>query len=380
MCPTNSPPMFRKYGPTVRGRNNPRISQGMRNQQASDKQKDITANIISERRAEILGESAIQNYFEENPVRSFRGQPEDKQAENILERDLKIEAIENQFAGQINELNRTSFEKVRYLPPPYVKTVTGVEAMREAHARLQFQRHLEKSKKNFIDPEKIDDLLLEDEQRRATLSQSRSAFDFIDSPIIPSPTDILLREGENIFDVTQTDSDEEKGDPPAFRGRRGPRSRSQRPQIRFGRLIIDKEKLEKNEISLGFHSDTGLSDKPRLRNRRKITPEFKNAFVEILNGASEIDTSVLKSVEKKYLIDFIKESQQHGVVLTGQGLFKNIKEIIQRFDILTGMIRAGNNSKKIVNELSSVINQLVQTGTISVEHAINVTKSLIANI
>jgi hypothetical protein len=74
-----------------------------------------------------------------------------------------------------------------------------------------------------------------------------------------------------------------------------------------------------------------------------------------------------------------KDSQQGTNNLSG-GCLDHVDELVKRYYILSGSIRGGNQHSEIKNELSGVINKLVQTKQLTVEDAIRASKELIANV
>jgi len=166
--------------------------------------------------------------------------------------------------------------------------------------------------------------------------------------------------------------------PDKEKGRGKKRGRKPPFWLDFGRFKIDQKKLiENNEMSVRFRDTI---DKPRnFKNKRNVSLNFKNIILNLVRGVKNVDISALNAHEKKYIKDFLKASET-GRSSTGGAIMNDVEDVVHRYDLLVGEIRAGNDSRKVRNELSNIINELVKKGVLTVSKAIQITKQLIADI
>lgn len=146
--------------------------------------------------------------------------------------------------------------------------------------------------------------------------------------------------------------------------------------LSYGRLNIDSKKLQDGIVSVMFNDAT---NKPRRLKNRTVTNKCKEIIIQMLEGKN-VDISKLSPAEQKYMIDLHNESRIKHIAVAGGGLVDDIKTLTHKFDVLVGEISAGNNSKEILNELSEIINGLVQKGVLSVKQAIAYSKKFIMDI
>ena len=89
---------------------------------------------------------------------------------------------------------------------------------------------------------------------------------------------------------------------------------------------------------------------------------------------------MLDANEKKILVRLNEMSLDKNVIKGGALIVINLEDLGERFIVLQGEIRAGNDSKIVKNELSEILNKLVENKLVSVKDAIKLSKELILDI
>lgn len=146
-------------------------------------------------------------------------------------------------------------------------------------------------------------------------------------------------------------------------------------KIQYGRMIIDGIKLLNNELSVNY-IDTKFKPTGYKKNR-KVSNEFKNLLINMMEGKG-VNISDLSPSEQKFLRKVNKDSMMDKDI-TG-GSLKDLERLTQRFEVLKGEMGAGNDNKDIKNEISKIINRLVQLGALTVEDAVRASKKLIEDV
>lgn len=145
--------------------------------------------------------------------------------------------------------------------------------------------------------------------------------------------------------------------------------------VEYGRMVIDAIKLVKNELSVNYkdsrHKPTGY------KTNRKISKQLKENITDLIEGKG-VDISKLKPQEQKFIKKFQRDSRMDGDLVGG--CLDDLKTLTGRLDVLKGEMKAGNNNKEIKNQISDIINKLVQLGALTVKDAIKASKDLIINV
>lgn len=157
------------------------------------------------------------------------------------------------------------------------------------------------------------------------------------------------------------------------RGRGKKRGPKPPRQVQYGRLLVDVDKLKANTFSCRY---TDARCKPRQLKNRKVNEKVKAKMIELMER-NEADLSDLGIEDANFVAEYAKSSQQ-SPVLHGMGAVDSSRALVERYDILTGMIKAGNRSKEIKKELSELINTMVQQGLLTVGKAVRITNQLLS--
>jgi ribosomal protein S17E len=93
-----------------------------------------------------------------------------------------------------------------------------------------------------------------------------------------------------------------------------------------------------------------------------------------------INISKLTPSEQKFMQKFNKDAMMNKKNDIVGGCLCDLERLTQRFELLKGEMNAGNDSKKVKNEISGIINKLVQLGALKVKDAVRASKHLIADV
>ena len=132
---------------------------------------------------------------------------------------------------------------------------------------------------------------------------------------------------------------------------------------------LNKNKLNKNVISISYKKNgCKLNDFKDV----KVTNNLKDAILQLANGVN-IEHSKLTKPELQY-IDHIVKRGKINVVSSTKRNYKSIKE---RLAIITGEMDSGNDSILLKNELSQLLNILLDKKMINQQQAKDATKKYI---
>jgi hypothetical protein len=147
-----------------------------------------------------------------------------------------------------------------------------------------------------------------------------------------------------------------------------------RHNVSFGKWLIDKNRLNKNVVSIAYKN---LHKAPSFPNVQ-VSNALKNSILSIVAG-DHPDTEDLTDSELKYLQRLITASCipiKIGKAI-GYNMHRGLSvedatepalRLKNRFTILTGEITAGNDSIQLRKELAGVINELLNRNLISIEN------------
>lgn len=145
-----------------------------------------------------------------------------------------------------------------------------------------------------------------------------------------------------------------------------------RDDVDFGCFKVDLNNLKKGFFAILYSNKHLVPGYPKIA----ITNNFRQVIKQLI-GNQSLDTSNLTTEEVTYLNKLIKRCK-----------FKNVKydsgetnaDLLKKLTIITGIINTGNDSRELLNELSLLLNQMVQNGAIKAERAAILTKEYIANV
>jgi len=132
---------------------------------------------------------------------------------------------------------------------------------------------------------------------------------------------------------------------------------------------LDKKKLNNNILSFAnpktHHNITHL---PASR----VSDAFVKVILEIVHEMP-VNLNPLSKQEMALLTHIIKSSKMKF----DNKISNNENELLNRLQLITGEISAGNNSKLLKNELSGILNSLHQSGELTANEVITFTKKYI---
>jgi hypothetical protein len=155
------------------------------------------------------------------------------------------------------------------------------------------------------------------------------------------------------------------------------RGRKASQKIEHGRMLIDSIKLLDGILSVSY-KDLAYKPQAYKKNKKNLSPEFQDVLKDLVKGGGIVDIGKLTPSDQKFILKFNKNS---GIPRkTKGGTVESVSKITKRFDIVSGIIRAGNDHVDLKNELSLLINRLVDLKVLSVKDAIEASRELIADV
>ena len=135
----------------------------------------------------------------------------------------------------------------------------------------------------------------------------------------------------------------------------------------FGKFIINYMLITDLVLNIRYISGSQV---PAFKGKIPISIELSNVITSILD-TGEINYTLIKELkdkEKVILNNLIKLSGlSKQLNYRASKIEASTKDLKDRYNILTGELQAGNNSKIIKNQLIEVINQLVEHKVIKQE-------------
>lgn len=137
-----------------------------------------------------------------------------------------------------------------------------------------------------------------------------------------------------------------------------------KPEYRtYGRFLVQKKKFDDGMLSVRFNDS---SNKPYdFRGVHYMGPELKRVMKQLVEGEGMVDISRLPLKDQTYVKHFQKRSGLPMDRIVGDGMHSELSAASKRLEKVIGSITAGNDSKKLRNELNSLLNKLKRGGLIS---------------
>lgn len=133
---------------------------------------------------------------------------------------------------------------------------------------------------------------------------------------------------------------------------------------KLGKFMINMRYLEKNKLIIKYLSYAPI---PNLK-QISITDKFKNLIIDLFD-TNEINYQLLKSLDKPEIDLFKKIIDKSGLAQTlkfDETKTKlNIDELKNRFNVLRGVIVAGNVNSFILDELKEIVDELYKQEAIN---------------
>ena len=128
------------------------------------------------------------------------------------------------------------------------------------------------------------------------------------------------------------------------------------PYIKFGKFILNKQQLEKNNLQVKYPSK---SPHPIFTKKVKITDDSKDLIFDILH-THKINIQTQKELSTEEADIFFKLLSSCGIdkYLNYKPISKDVSDYIHRFNLLRGAIIAGNHSEETLEEIRDVIKLL----------------------
>jgi hypothetical protein len=150
-------------------------------------------------------------------------------------------------------------------------------------------------------------------------------------------------------------------------------SRKHKNIVKFGSIGIDKQKLYNDNI-LSIVDDKNR--KIHFMKNKKVSDDFVELLCHNLEGnkVSQREINLLDKDDKNLYNVVLKMAKQHK----GQGI--NIddteNELKKKFELLEGEIMAGNNNKKLLDDMKELMGNMVRIKLISQNNAISYLKNI----
>ena len=143
----------------------------------------------------------------------------------------------------------------------------------------------------------------------------------------------------------------------------------------FGKFIINYNELDDMKLNVRYISGSQV---PKMK-KQDISIEFYNVITTLLD-TGEINYTLIKDLQDK-------EKDLLDNLITSAGLKKQLgykpsktemssTDLKNKYNILSGEIEAGNNSPKVKQDLTEVINKLVSKRLISKANAVEMLNEL----
>lgn len=131
----------------------------------------------------------------------------------------------------------------------------------------------------------------------------------------------------------------------------------------FGKYQLDLKQLKGGKLQ--FRSKKGFSIKG-LENRRMSSP-MKNILDKFITGESinPKDVDNLKDDEKDYLAQMAEKVGINDRLKIPSPTLSKIQSDINKFNVMRGMIMAGNDNENMIKEFKFLLLKLSTTGHIS---------------